>query len=82
MPQVGIWGSSWNQMIASTTDPTSFRDLVESNDPTTRSHQIPPDPTISHHIPPYPTNIMRLEVKECFKNVFMRLSAKKCGYAS
>jgi hypothetical protein len=50
----------------STTDPTSFRDLAESNDPTTRSHQIPQDPTVSHHIPPYPTNIMRLGVKFLF----------------
>jgi hypothetical protein len=32
----------------STADPTGFRDLVESNDPTTRSHQIPPDPTVFH----------------------------------
>jgi hypothetical protein len=46
----------------STADPTSFRDMAESNDPTTRYHQIPPDPTRSHQIPPYPTNIMRLAV--------------------
>jgi hypothetical protein len=62
----------------STTDPTSFRDLVEPNDPTIRSHhQIPPDPTRSHQIPPDPTNIMRLEVKNVFKNVLMRLNALK-----
>jgi uncharacterized protein (DUF2235 family) len=40
----------------STTDSTSFRDLVESFDSTTRSHQIPPDPT----------NIVRLENKNVF----------------
>jgi hypothetical protein len=32
---------------------------VESNDPTTRSRQIPPDPTISHQIPP--------DQNKCFK---------------
>jgi hypothetical protein len=57
MQHAGYGGSSWNQMIPP--DPTKIppdsRDLVESNDPTTRSHQIPPDPTRSHHIPPDPT---------------------------
>jgi hypothetical protein len=57
----------------STTDPTSFRDLVESNDPTTRSRQIPPDPTRSHHIPPYPT--ISNQYHE-LKKVFI----KKCAY--
>jgi hypothetical protein len=46
-PHVGIWGSSWNQMIPPQIPPVSE---IWWNQMTP-----PPDPTRSHHIPPYPT---------------------------
>jgi hypothetical protein len=49
-PQVGIWGSSWNQMIPPQIPPVSgirWNQMTPPPDPT-RSHQIPPYPTISH----------------------------------
>jgi hypothetical protein len=75
LPHVEVWGISWNQRIPPQSPPATgiwWNRLFP-----------PPDPTRSHQIPPDPTNIMRLGVKKCFKNVLIRLRAvKKCGYAS